>query len=310
MTAMSLWLTKSKGIAEFFSREVLAIKLNKTAAALAAITIISMLNYSSGVFNAAADDEDTEDTETVYHTINFLDFDGEIMTTLTLEEGEEIDYTQIDTEVLHYQLDKFSEIRFDSWDIAPATADDDYNIQALSQVGSIKHVSFPEVTEYITNEGSIDLSGLSVTITLTTELPEYDSDGNRVTNVETVDVTDICYAVPETLSDAFGDGTTAQISVFPLASMIAICNYTITYLKNLGDVVQDGVIDAVDASMILSAYAKTSVGSETGLTDEQENNADVDRNGAVDAIDASLVLNYYARHAIEENPTWAEILNK
>lgn len=62
----------------------------------------------------------------------------------------------------------------------------------------------------------------------------------------------------------------------------------------LGDVNNDGKINAVDASEILSAYANVATSKPTGLSAEAEAAADVDGNGKINAVDASNVLSYYA----------------
>ncbi len=64
--------------------------------------------------------------------------------------------------------------------------------------------------------------------------------------------------------------------------------------RMLGDINDDKMIDAVDASSILAAYAKISSNMESGLSDDQLAAADVDGNKKVDAVDASNVLGYYA----------------
>ena len=62
-----------------------------------------------------------------------------------------------------------------------------------------------------------------------------------------------------------------------------------------GDVNNSGKIDAVDASAVLSEYAKLSGSSGKGeFNAEQTKAADVDDNGKVDAVDASKILSYYA----------------
>ena len=61
----------------------------------------------------------------------------------------------------------------------------------------------------------------------------------------------------------------------------------------LGDVNNDGLINAVDASLILSEYASVSAGRKSKLKGEQATAADVSENGIIDAVDASLVLKYY-----------------
>lgn len=83
-----------------------------------------------------------------------------------------------------------------------------------------------------------------------------------------------------------------NILTIPLIIPCAITSNAESVL--LGDINNDGIIDAVDASEILSVYAVSSTGENISLTDEQLKNADVDYNGTVDAVDASSVLSYYA----------------
>lgn len=69
----------------------------------------------------------------------------------------------------------------------------------------------------------------------------------------------------------------------------------------LGDVNDDGKVNAVDASKVLAEYAKTSSGSGKGdFTDAQRTAADVDGNGKVDSVDASKILAYYAYTSTEK----------
>ena len=60
------------------------------------------------------------------------------------------------------------------------------------------------------------------------------------------------------------------------------------------DVNFDGVINAVDASMVLAEYAKTSAGSEPTFTHTQAYVADTDYDGQVTAVDASRILKTYS----------------
>lgn len=62
----------------------------------------------------------------------------------------------------------------------------------------------------------------------------------------------------------------------------------------LGDINHDGSIDAVDASNMLSAYAKKATTGDSGLKYGEFIYGDVNDDGNVDAVDASLVLTYYA----------------
>ena len=58
----------------------------------------------------------------------------------------------------------------------------------------------------------------------------------------------------------------------------------------LGDVDRNGVINAVDASEVLSYYARISTKQEGGFTAIQKKAADTDENGLINAVDASCIL--------------------
>lgn len=62
----------------------------------------------------------------------------------------------------------------------------------------------------------------------------------------------------------------------------------------LKDVNFDGVINAVDASMVLGEYARTSAGLEPTFTHTQAYVADTDFDGQVTAVDASRILKTYS----------------
>jgi hypothetical protein len=62
----------------------------------------------------------------------------------------------------------------------------------------------------------------------------------------------------------------------------------------LGDVNNDGKINAVDASTVLTYYAMVSVNKDGGFDEAQKKAADVDNNEVINAVDASHILSYYA----------------
>lgn len=66
----------------------------------------------------------------------------------------------------------------------------------------------------------------------------------------------------------------------------------VSYL--LGDLDEDGQVNAVDAAMILVAAASVGSGGESGLTETQELAADVNGDGECNAMDAAEVLRYAA----------------
>ena len=62
----------------------------------------------------------------------------------------------------------------------------------------------------------------------------------------------------------------------------------------LGDVDNSGAVNAIDASIVLDYYSKTSTGQSTSFTETQKNSADVNKDGSINAVDASQILSYYA----------------
>lgn len=64
-----------------------------------------------------------------------------------------------------------------------------------------------------------------------------------------------------------------------------------------GDVDGNGVVNAVDASLVLSEYANTAVGKPVSFTFYQLTTGDFNSDGSVNAVDASLILALYAKNA-------------
>ena len=70
------------------------------------------------------------------------------------------------------------------------------------------------------------------------------------------------------------------------------------YPKNCGDVNDNGVIDAVDATMVLTDYARCSVGAASSFDAYHQEVADMTRDGIVNGVDASSILTYYAKTSV------------
>ena len=71
----------------------------------------------------------------------------------------------------------------------------------------------------------------------------------------------------------------------------------------------DSKIDAKDASAVLAAYAKSSTGADTGLTEAQAKAANVNGDTLIDAKDASFILAYYAlASTASEVPTMEDFM--
>jgi len=61
-----------------------------------------------------------------------------------------------------------------------------------------------------------------------------------------------------------------------------------------GDVSDDGIINAIDASLVLSMYSQMSSGNASEYPEAQIKAADVNNDGVVNSADASAILKYYA----------------
>lgn len=77
----------------------------------------------------------------------------------------------------------------------------------------------------------------------------------------------------------------------------------------LGDYNGDGMIDAVDASKILSVYTKYSTGAASPTADDLTV-CDVNKDGYIDAVDASKVLAYYAYVSTDGTLGFEDFLTK
>lgn len=77
----------------------------------------------------------------------------------------------------------------------------------------------------------------------------------------------------------------------------------------IGDVNENGTIDGIDASIIITEYARLSVGVELSLTGRQFKAADVNSDGVLSAVDASAVLSYYAYVSVGGTMTIEEFIN-
>lgn len=72
----------------------------------------------------------------------------------------------------------------------------------------------------------------------------------------------------------------------------------------LGDVNNDGFVDADDASYVLTEYSKLSTGKPTEFTSREIAAADVNNDGLTDADDASKILSYYSALSTGGTPSW------
>ena len=251
----------------------------------------------------------TTATPVKYYSIKFYDFDGRPIKTLSVKEGNIIDYSRIDTSQLHRHLDTYTEQEFSSWSVNPEIAKENTAIYALSKTATISLESLPEKTVYFSHNGNVSSNGMKVIITIKKQLPEKDDSGKFKEDITTVDITSSCTLSPAKLNEAFAESKTANIKICPISTDKPIGSYTIKCMDDLGDVNHNGRIDAVDASKILQAYADASADDPSMLTPEFIEYADVNRDSRVDSRDAVLVLMYYATASAHEIPDWEQILS-
>ncbi len=102
--------------------------------------------------------------------------------------------------------------------------------------------------------------------------------------------------------------TTAAATTTTAATTVVTTTAPPTY--DLGDPTGDGIIDATDASFILTDYANTSVDKESEMNEQQKLVSDVNRDGVVDASDASVVLTYYSYTSVNGNIDFRDYLTK
>lgn len=279
----------------------------KTVAASASSTSLSSVSTSTATTTA---EPTTEPTTLRTYYIKFLDFDGKLITTLAVEDGDPINYDAVDIRSLHKHIDVNTEQDFSSWDIKPDFADSDYTIHALSKTAVITLKSVPTKSRYFSTKGNVSLKGLDVAIKLSVQTPQKDKNGNYITEESTINVSESCTAKPSALSEAFAKSDKATISVYPIGDQKALCSFDIVCYRDLGDVNEDGTINSADASKVLNVYASIAASQTPDVSDKFIKLADVNMDGQLDSHDASLILKYYAQASIDPNFfDWEDVMD-
>ena len=99
-------------------------------------------------------------------------------------------------------------------------------------------------------------------------------------------------------------GSTAQAYAEKYNRKFVALGETDEPADTLGDINNDGSVDASDASLVLAEYAKVQTGGNQTFTESQTNAADVNKDDVIDASDASKILAYYAAVSTGKVPTW------
>ncbi|MDE6501979.1 MAG: bacterial Ig-like domain-containing protein [Ruminococcus sp.] len=163
----------------------------------------------------------------------------------------------------------------------------------------ITDVSLPTKTVYEIGE-ELDLSGGKYTVYDRNSYYTYDMKDN-----------------PDVDTSEFDNTKTGTYKIYvnvlnPYTSTIMTEYFEVTVTENtetqkLGDVDNDGMINAVDATLVLTEYALLSTGQTGTFTEAQKNSADIDGDGKADAVDATFILSYYAYASTggtDDMPTW------
>lgn len=101
---------------------------------------------------------------------------------------------------------------------------------------------------------------------------------------QTNDATNLVYRLPDNPKphEIKPNGSNAQSIYIALSD------------RKLGDLDNNGKINSIDASAILTAYANELANKESGLSAAEIAAADVNGDGVINAMDASTILTYYA----------------
>lgn len=241
------------------------------------------------------------------HNVRIHDLNGEIIKTISVPHGEAVDLSAIDTAGMESYINEYTQIGFNSWSEYPETVTKDLDIYALYVKMTISG-SIAKKTEYFSKKGKLNTEGIGVSIMKYIQTPQKDENGNFIITAENTDITDACEITPTELSEVFSESNNGTIKIIPPKSNRAF-TYNVSYFPGLGDIDHSSIVDADDASIVLTYYTMISTGQAPDLTENEKLICDIDRNNIIDADDASCILSYYtAASTTSSDITWDEFL--
>lgn len=178
-----------------------------------------------------------------------------------------------------------------------------YSVKANAE-GETAVVTTTAVT--ITKAVSTTTTKATVTTTVATTPKVVTTQANATTKVTTATTTNVATTLKAPVTSSFvtvtstTKPTTTAITLATSTSVVtSVTTIPTTTSANttgydLGDVNNDGQINAVDASSVLAYYAKLSTNQNGGYDESQKLAADVNHDGLINAVDASGILSYYA----------------
>ncbi|MCD7890722.1 MAG: DUF4430 domain-containing protein [Ruminococcus sp.] len=189
---------------------------------------------------------------------------------------------------------------YQSSDVTPQYPEYDYDSSTgILTFTSMDTVGYDDSWNAITERQAVE--GMTVTLSNADFTYELVTDENGAVNLSDAGIDAEEYYL--SYSKATEDG--APLVLRPEPDL----TFDVEYAYSIGDLNGDNVVDAVDASLILSIYAKTAVGDYTASAIEK-GAANVNYDAAVDAVDASLTLAYFAYSQTGGEASFEEYLSE
>ena len=176
----------------------------------------------------------------------------------------------------------------------------DYDPAHLPWNDYLKDITTTSVGDGITEIGRYVFSGMENLKTVT--LPENIGKVNMYAFKDCTSLEEITFMNPDCVIEGSYE-TISSGTVICGYENSAVQTFAETYgykFRNieddtkLGDINEDGFIDAIDATDILIEYATLSTSGISTFSDRQKISADINSDGEINAVDSSYILSYYA----------------
>lgn len=205
---------------------------------------------------------------------------------------DDVDYgEQYDIEIVHSGCEIF------------ANSDDDETSRLMQAYLFTRGIDngYIKIDDYVPTTTTESIT-TSTTTTTTTESTTTSTTTTTIT--ESTTTSTMTTTTTESTTTNTTTMTTITTTEPPITTTVVPAEY------KLGDVNEDNMVDAVDASLILQEYALLSTGGNGNFTDIQKSVADINDDRMTDAVDASLVLQYYAYVSTGGEKSSKEFFNK
>ena len=158
--------------------------------------------------------------------------------------------------------------------------ENDYKLNIKHNFNEVFDSDMENVPYTVVNESDSTPTTTSTTTTPTTTTTTEHT--TTTTTTEPTTTTTITTLTTTTEPTTMTTSTTSTTTTEPINQI------------TLGDVNEDGLVDATDASAVLIEYANLSTGGNGTFSDEQKSAADVNFDNMIDATDASAILTFYS----------------